>query len=228
MAPDITGILRQTALLGAVPDDDLAKIVKASRLRTFRRGQVVFTVGDPGDTWVVVLSGRVKVLTRSADGGELILTIVGPGGSFGELSIADYGPRSAEVETLEECHLVFVPRDVIRGICFRAPAAAEALAVALAATLRRLTEVMSDFVFLDIPRRVAKLLLSQSRDSQGVIQLALTQEELAHQVGSTRQTVNGALRGFERRGWIEVRDRSVTVKEAEALSRFAHHGVSSR
>jgi DNA-binding FadR family transcriptional regulator len=49
----------------------------------------------------------------------------------------------------------------------------------------------------------------------------MSQEELAHRAGGTRQSVNAALRGFERRGWIEVHGRAVTVRQAEALGRFA-------
>ena len=183
--------------------------------------QVVFTRGDPGDTFIVVISGRVKVVVRSADGGELTLTIIQPGGVLGELSIADGGPRSADAETLEACQLLLVPRETIQDICARVPSAAQALTNSIAAILRRLTEAASDLVFLDLPRRVAKVLLSQPRGDDGVIRLNLSQEELAHQVGGTRQSVNAALRGFERRDWIEVHDRAVTVKQATALGRFA-------
>ncbi len=76
-------------------------------------------------------------------------------------------------------------------------------------------------MFLDLPRRVAKVLLSQASDDDGVIRLNLRQEELAHQVGGTRQSVNAALRGFQRRGWIDMRDRTVTVMQPGALGRFA-------
>src|SRR5437763_12913416 len=102
MTAGLAGILRRTALLGVVPAADLDRALAASRLRAFRRGQVVFARGDPGDSLIVVVSGRVKVVVRSADGGELTLTVVPPGGMIGELSIADGGPRSADAETLEE------------------------------------------------------------------------------------------------------------------------------
>ena len=87
--------------------------------------------------------------------------------------------------------------------------------------MRRLTETTSDLVFLDLPRRVAKMLLSQPRNADGLITRQLTQEEYARLLGSTRQSVNIAMRGFELRGWIEMRDRSVTVKQPAALARFA-------
>ena len=221
MSADVTQTLRLTDLLGSAPAADLEAVAAASRPRSFRRGQVLFSAGDPGDTLIVVISGRVKVVVRSADGGELTLTILGPGGVLGELGVVDGGPRSADAETLEDCRLLFVPRAVIRDLCGRVPSVALALASSGAAALRRLTDDASDLVFLDLPRRVAKVLLSQPRGDDGVIGQMMTQEQLAHRVGGTRQSVNGALRGFERRGWIEVQDRVVTVKQAAALSRFA-------
>jgi CRP/FNR family transcriptional regulator, cyclic AMP receptor protein len=221
---DVADILRRTDLLRSVPAEDLEAVAAASRLRRFRRGQVVFTAGDPGDSLIVVVSGSVRVVVRSADGGELTLTVVPPGGSLGELSVADGGPRSADAETLEEGQLLLVPREAVQDVCARVPAAAQALTDAVAANLRRLTESVSDLVFLDLPRRVAKVLLSQPRGEDGVIRPRMSQEQLAHQAGGSRQSVNAALRGFERRGWIEVHDRAVTVKQAAAIGRFAGDG----
>jgi CRP/FNR family transcriptional regulator, cyclic AMP receptor protein len=221
MTADLRGILRGTDLLSSVPTAELDAVAAGSRMRTFRRGQILFTAGDPGDTVIVVISGRVKVVVRSADGGELTLTIIGPGGMFGELGVADGGPRSADAETLEECRLLFVPREIIQDICGREPTAENALLRSIAANLRRLTEATSDLVFLDLPRRVAKVLLSQPRGEDGVIWPPVSQEELAHQAGGSRPSVNATLRGFERRGWIQVRGRAMTVTQAAALSRFA-------
>ena len=221
MAADLADVLRRTNLLGSVPDADLVALAGASRVRGFRSGQVVCGMGDPGDTLIVVVSGRVKVAVRSADGGELILMVVGPGGTLGEVSVADGGPRSAEVETLEDSRLLLLPRERVADICARVPSAAQALAISVAVTLRRLTEATSDLVFLDLPRRVAKALLSQPRNGTGVIWPHLTQEQLAHHAAGTRQSVNAALRGFERRGWIAVDGRAVTVRQPEMLDRFA-------
>src|SRR5215469_1305949 len=221
MAADVVAVLRQTDLFRSAPTEELEALVASSRLRTFRRGQLVCTAGDPGDTLIVVVSGQVKISVRSADGAELTLTVIGPGVTTGEVSIADGGPRSANVETLADCELLFIPRAAVQAVCARVPAAAQALTSALATDLRRLTETTSDLVFLDLPRRVAKMLLSQPRNDDGVIGQQLTQEEYARLLGSTRQSVNIALRGFERRGWIEMRDRSVAVKEPAALARFA-------
>ena len=227
MTIDVIGILRRTELLGSAPTEDLKAVAAASRLRNLRRGQVVFTTGDSGDTVIVVISGRVKVTVRSADGGELTLAIIGAGGLFGELGVADGGPRSGDAETLDECQLLFIPRETVQDVCARVPSVALALAGSIAAMLRRLTEATADLVFLDLPRRVAKMLLSQPRGEDGVIRQRMSQEEFAHQVGGTRQSVNAALRGFEKRGWIEVHDRAIRVKQPAALGRFSGTEMSA-
>jgi CRP-like cAMP-binding protein len=221
MTADVKSILRRTDLLRSASDEVIDAVATASQLRAFRRGQMVFTRGDPSDTLFVVISGRVKVVVRSADGGELTLTIIQPGGVFGELGIADGGPRSADADALDECQLLLVPLETVQNISALEPPVVQALLNSTTATLRRLTEAASDLVFLDLPRRVAKVLLSLPRGDDGVIRPALSQEELAHQAGGTRQSINATLRGFERRGWIEVHDRAVTIRQVPALRRFA-------
>src|ERR1700750_2347226 len=136
MSTEVTDVLRTTDLLGSASAADLEALVAASRSRIFRRGQILFSAGDPGNTLIVVISGRVKMVVRSADGGELTLTVITPGGVFGELSVADGGPRSADAETLEDCRLLFVPREVIQDLCGRTPAGAQGLATFLVARPR--------------------------------------------------------------------------------------------
>jgi len=65
------------------------------------------------------------------------------------------------------------------------------------------------------------VLLEHPRGADGAIDLGLSQEQLSHRVAGTRQSVNQALRGFERRGWISLAGRGVVLRDAAALSRFA-------
>lgn len=219
---EVLSALRHTAVFGMLPDDDLADVAAACRLRTYRRGQVIFSNGDPGDTLVIVVSGRAKVVVRSADGGELMLTIVGPAGTAGEVSVADDGVRSADAETLDnDTQLLFVPREIVQDVCRRMPDAAREITRAVAASLRRLTEATSDLVFLDLPRRLAKMLLEQPRGEDDVVDLGLNQGEIAQRVGGTRQSTNAALRGFERRGWVKLAGQRVVIVDVAALERFA-------
>ena len=228
MTAELTAILRQTDLLGCAarrgPGGHRRGLPAAHRSAAARWCSAPVTRAT---RLIVVVSGRVKVVVRSADGAELTLTVIRPHGVFGELSVADSGPRSADAETLEESQLLLIPRETIQRACAQQPALAQALTGSLAATLRRLTEATSDLVFLDLPRRVAKVLLSQPRGADGRIRSRMSQQELSHQAGSTRQSVNAALRGFERRGWIRVRDRAVIVQQEAALGAFARGEMSA-
>ena len=87
MTTDMTGVLRQTGLFRSMLAEDLEAVAAASRVRTFRRGQVVFTAGDPGDTLIVVVSGRVKVLVRSVAGDEPTPASTGPKGVIRAVSV---------------------------------------------------------------------------------------------------------------------------------------------
>jgi CRP-like cAMP-binding protein len=80
--------------------------------------------------------------------------------------------------------------------------------------------MVADLVFLDVPRRVAKYVVEHT-DHRGHADLGLSQSELAAAVGGVRQSVNVALRGLERRGWISMNGRTVTVRDRAALESYA-------
>ncbi len=92
----------------------------------------------------------------------------------------------------------------------------------MAAHVRRLTGANADLVFLDLPRRVAKLLLMRFREAgRPVIEIGLTQTEIASLLGGSRQSVNQALRDFERRGWILAEGQTITIMQLDRLRRLA-------
>ena len=91
----------------------------------------------------------------------------------------------------------------------------------MAASLRRRTDATADLVFLDLPRRLAKLLLERPREPDGTVALGPSQSHLAAHIGGTRQSVNAALKAFERRGWLALDGRHVALLDEAALRRFA-------
>jgi CRP/FNR family transcriptional regulator, cyclic AMP receptor protein len=109
-----------------------------------------------------------------------------------------------------------LPREDVLRVATGSPALVRALLGSLAEVVRRLTGAAADLVFLDIPRRVAKLLLTLPPDGG----TALTQAEMADRVGASRQSLNAALQDFQRRGWITVARREIGVRDRAALRRF--------
>jgi CRP-like cAMP-binding protein len=220
-AHDIPAILGRASLLAGVAPDTLASLGRECRTRQYRRGQSVFFEGDPSDAVLIVVEGRLKVIASSNEGDEMLLDVAEPGDSVGEVGVLDGQPRSATVDALEDTTVVVVPARALWDCIDQNPSVARAVVHSLGATLRRLTGNASDLVFLDLPRRVAKVLLAEMEtgDSNRVT-LGLNQTEVGHRIGGTRQSVNVALRAFVRRGWISVDGSEIVIEDASALRRF--------
>lgn len=218
--PQALSALRATAMFAHAPEQILNDLAAGARVRKLRRRQVLFDQSSSGDSLVVIAEGRLRVTVRSADGSEFALTMLGPGDTLGELSVVDGGARSADAEAVDESTVVLIDRDAMLHAVRRSPELANEVLHRLAADLRRLTDLTADLVFLDLPRRLAKLLVELAQHSEDGAEVALSQEDLAHHVGATRQSINAALRGFERRGWITVGNRRMTLVNEAALTEF--------
>jgi CRP-like cAMP-binding protein len=212
--------IEQTILLGALDEVSLDVLGERSVVRRYDKGDPVLLAGDPGGDLLVVASGRVKVLVRSPDGANMVLAYAGPGDTLGELTLLDRAPRSATVEATEPTSVVWVPGEAVLGIIRARPEITEELLLQQAAMIRRVSGLVSDLVFLDLPRRVAKYILERI-DPSGRADLGGSQTELAESVGGVRQSVNVALRGLERRGWVRLDGRTVQVLDRSALDEYA-------
>jgi len=193
----------------------------------FPRGHVIFQEGEPGDKLYIILSGKVKIGRKSADGRENLLGIFGPADMFGELSIFDPGPRTSTATTVTEVRAVTMDRPALRQWISTRPEIAEQLLRVVARRLRRTNNMVAELIFTAVPGRVAKALLqlAQRFGSQeaGLLRVThdLTQEEIAQYVGASRETVNKALADFAQRGWLRLEGKSVLILDPERLARRA-------
>lgn len=222
--PDFAAELARISLFSGLEPAELSALAQHTFVRKLARGQVLFNEGEPSDYLFLVRSGRLRVFVASSRGDELVLSVVGPGETLGELSILDEQPRSATVDALENVELIALPGDEARALLESNRAALHAVALALAAGMRRLSGTAADLVFLDLPRRLAKLLLAEARTrDDGTIesQLAMSQTGVAARLGATRQTLNRAMSTLAHRGWITVEGSTVRIDDIAALARFA-------
>src|SRR5207248_7876951 len=129
------------------------------RPRAYRRGEVVFHQGDPGEALHVVRQGRVKIVLLSESGEEAVLGLLGPGDVFGEMALLDGGPRSATIVALEPVETATLRRDDLLRLLRRSPAAVDGLLAALARKIRQASEEVGDLMFLGQQAHLAKKLL---------------------------------------------------------------------
>ena len=218
--------LGRCRLFGGLGQGSLEAIARNLRTRRFRRGEVLFHEGDPGDALFIVAAGAVKVVVPSEGGDEAILATLRRGDFFGELALLDGAPRSASAVALEATETLALPRDQFRVLVGSEPAIRDALLAALAGELRRLTAHVAELHFLDLTGRLAARLarLAQEhgmRGPDGSVKLdaPLTQSDLAAMIGATRQSVNKLLGEFVEEGLLRLDHDTIVVPDVEALVR---------
>ena len=217
----------QAPLFSALDAEGAAALRASLAERHVSKGEVLFAEGDPGDRMYVIIDGKVKLGQTSSDGRESLLSILGPGEMFGELSLFDPGLRTSTATVLTDATVLGLGNDQLRPWLTGRPEVAAALLQALAQRLRRTNEAMADLVFSDVPGRVAKALMDLGEKFGTVTPEGLlvthdmTQEELAQLVGASRETVNKALADFAQRGWIRLESRQVLITDVERLGKRA-------
>jgi CRP-like cAMP-binding protein len=228
MNPDRAArLLRETLLFSGLDEATLEVIAGRCIDRSYKKGQLIFHQGDPGEALFVIVEGMVKVLVASPEGGEMVLVTLSPPDTFGELALIDGGARSASAEVVENARVLALTRGTLLEVLRDHPPLTESLLKSLGLMIRRLTEQTADLVFLDLHGRVAKLLtsLADDRGEKGeggvVLDLHLTQTDLASMVGGSRQSVNQILRSFESKGYLQLQGRTILLKQPELLRRRA-------
>jgi CRP-like cAMP-binding protein len=220
-------VLARSGIFQGVEPDAAESLAKELEYIETRKGEILFSEGEPGDSLYIVLSGKVKVVRRAADGRQNLIALMGPSDMIGELSLFDPGPRTATATAVTDARLGRLRKASLRPWLSDRPEIAEQLLRVLARRLRRTNDALADLIFTDVPGRVAKNLLQMagkfgSRDG-GVLRVThdLTQEELAQLVGASRETVNKALADFASRGWLRLDGKSVIILDPERLARRA-------
>jgi CRP-like cAMP-binding protein len=218
-------VIRRAPLFTAL-DDAAATTLRESMTQVkITKGHTLFKEGDAGDRLFVVVEGKLKLGTSSGDGRENLLSILGPGDMFGELSLFDPGPRTATATAVTDSRVLALANDQVIGWVTAHPQVSLQLLKRLARRLRRTNEVLADLVFADVPGRVAKAIMDlgerfgTKKDDGLHVNHELTQEELAQLVGASRETVNKALADFAGRGWVRLEPRAVVVLDYDRLSK---------
>ena len=226
MVTAISELLQRVPFLAALEPPDREALAAVAKRRRFGRGEVVFLKDDPGESLFIIEEGSVRIYLPSAQGTDLTLAVLGPGDFFGDMALLDGMPRSAGATALRETGTVALDRADFTAVIQSRPEAAMAVLASVAGRLRETNELAGDMAFLHLGARLAKKLLELAaahgvqRPDGLLLDLALTQEELANMLGVTRESVNRHLSLFRREGVIGSQGRRFLIRDAEALRRY--------
>ena len=218
-------VVRRAPLFTAL--DEAAAVSLRASMDTVKiaKGSILFKEGDDGEHVYIIIDGKLKLGTSSGDGRENLLSILGPGEMFGELSLFDPGPRTSTATAVTDAKLLSLSHEKVIPWLKQNPEVSLQLLTRLSQRLRRTNEAVGDLVFSDVPGRVAKALIDlgdrfgKTTPEGLLVNHDLTQEELAQLVGASRETVNKALADFAGRGWLKLDGRSVLIADVDRLSK---------
>ncbi len=212
------------SLLADLPPADVRQLLAVARRRTFAKGEVVFHRDDPADTLHLVVRGRFGARVLTPLGDSVLVDVLGPGQSFGELALlVPDARRSATVEALEAGETRSIYRDDFAALQRAHSGVKDVLLRLLAEQLRRSTDRVVEAHFVDAETRVRRRLLElASTYADGVV--PLTQEDVAALAGTSRATVSRVLREEVRRGSVARARGRITVLDRDALEGRARRG----
>jgi len=214
--------LATVPLLSGLDRSELSRFVDLTREKFYPRGSVILFENDPGDSLFVVREGRVKVVLIGEDGREVILGVLGVGDHFGELALIDDRPRSAHVIAMEDSNLLVLRREDFKRRVESSPTIAWSLLTELSHRLRRADDKIGGLVLLDVPGRIARLLLDLADEAgRPTIEKALTHQTIAQMIGASRETVSRAMKDFQDANWVTVERRRITLANRPALEQRA-------
>lgn len=201
--------LKKVSLFDNLNDEQLEHILRIAHRRSLAAGTVLFREKEPGNTFYVILSGSIKIFTRSSTGAEKVLTMITAGESFGELSLLDGRPRSASAQTLEATSVLELSSGAFMSLLQTHFDITRGILSELCRRLRQTNEQVNDLTFLDGRTRVLKNLImianrNGKREGQTIsMHMTLNYDELAQLAGVSKAVLSDVLRELEDRGVLE-------------------------
>ena len=214
-------ILERTRLFGGLPSATIRQIAALSSRRSYSHGALVFSQADPGDALYGVVTGRIRISASSPGGREVFLNIMEPGDTFGEIALLDGRRRTATASATAPSELIIITREHFLELLEREPKLVTHVVQLLCERIRWTSGWAEDSALLGVPARLARRLLSlgklHGRETPNGIELGISQEEVAHFLGLSRQVVNQYLQNWKVRGWLTLARGKIVIVDERAL-----------
>ena len=228
---DPVGVVARQPLFASLSVEECRDLVERSVCRCISRGETLFREGEPCRGLHLVVEGVVRTCRTNTDGQEQVFGVVGPGESLGEVSLFDEGPYLASARVVESGRVLFLPFGEVHALYRTHPLVARAVVRELSGRVRTLAALVDRLALQDVPTRVAWAVLRHAGQCEALggrqFSLPRTQEELAAELGTTREGVSRALKGLRASGVIAQRGPRVQVLDVARLRRLAGRSAPS-
>ncbi|HDM76480.1 MAG TPA: Crp/Fnr family transcriptional regulator [Deltaproteobacteria bacterium] len=220
--------LRQVPLFQSLSKANTEKLAAVLRRQSLKKGEALFRKGAEGTTLYIIAEGAIKIVLPSRMGSEVILAIFSEGDFFGEMALLDGRPRSADAVALSPCEVLALNRRDFLAFLKNNEEAIRSILYSLSMRLRKTDDLLEDTCFLNISGRFAKKLVELA-DTYGrregdtiLIDLRLSQKDMASMVGATRESINKEFRVLREKGLVSVTESTIRIHNLERLKRRIH------
>lgn len=219
-------LFERNFLLGKLSPNEIDALLRYSRVERYPAGEEIFAKGSPGNSMMIVLRGSVRISSISLTGKEIVLNIINAGQIVGEIATLDGGERSGDAVAMTDCELLVLNRRDFMPFLENHADICLMLIKILCQRLRQTSEQVEDLQFRHLEGRIAKALLhlSERSGSSGVdgrvLELHMSQSELANIVGSSRESVNKQLQAWHKAGFIDLAKGSIVIRDPAALQQL--------
>ncbi len=219
-------IISGIPMFDGLPEDQLKAIEQIAIDKSFKKGECIFSEGDLGDGFYLVVSGIVKIFKLSPEGKEQTLHILGPGEPFGEVPVFSGRVFPANAEAIAESSLLFLPRDAFVTLLTSNPSLALNMLALLCMRLRQFTVQIENLSLKEVPARLASyiLYLAEEQGDESMIILDISKTQLAALLGTIPETLSRIFARISSQGLIEIKDRRIRLINLQGLKNLAGQG----
>ena len=213
--------LQNLPLFGELEEAEQIEIWTHVITRSYKKSNIILFEEDPGDSLFIIKEGKVKITRLSEGGKEVILSILGEGEFFGEMSLLDGESRSANVIALSDCEVFVLTRDKFLAILKSSPQIAITLLEELAHRIRMSDQQIEYLSLADAENKVAMTILRIAEESgtfkmgQVSIEELPMQQDMANMSGTSRETISRMLSDFTEKGYIERKGKKLIILDYE-------------
>lgn len=214
---------KKISIFENMPDELLREISTKVSNKFLKKDETLFFKGDIGDSLYIIKKGKIKISIPTEEGEELIISIFSDGDFFGELSLLDKAPRSADAVAMTDTELLVLRRDVFYTYLFERKQAIEAIISTLCKRLRKTDDFLADLCYASVPKRLVKTLIELSErfgkkfDEKIILDLEITQGDLGAMLGVTRETVNRELMKLKLQGILTKEKKKIIINNFKKL-----------
>ncbi len=215
-------LLSTVQLFRDLSPNELEKMDSQLTMSTCQTGKIFYMPEDSGEVLFLLKKGRVQLYRIAPNGKKIIVSMLGPGAIFGEMSLVGQGMHNTFAEAAEPCVLCVMGRSDVERLIREKPNVAFRFVEAMGSRLSELEEHLESIAFKSIPVRLAVLLLQLEKEQgSNALVKGYTHQDLSEMLGTYRETITQTLNEFKTDDWIEIGRKKLFLLNMDALQRLA-------